>query len=301
MPRFALVLTSAPARPAATDAMADLAWAAIPEGQRRTHAWLSPGEAWQGCYDDAGGKPAALAAEVRRALAGAAVDVNVVTDGPERRKRLLVADMDSTIIQQECIDEIADFAGVKPHVAAITERAMRGELDFAAALRERVALLTGLGADVLERVFSERIRLMPGARALVMTMRRNGAATALVSGGFEFFTSRVAASAGFESNQANVLEVADGRLAGTVREPILGREAKLAALERLRRAHGLEPASTMAVGDGANDLAMLEAAGLGVAYRAKPIVAEQAHAAITHGDLTALLYLQGYAKSEFAA
>jgi phosphoserine phosphatase len=300
MSRFVLVLTSAPARPAVTDAVADLAWAAIPEGQRRARTWLSPGEAWQGCFED-DTEPAARAADVRRALAGTAVDVNVVADGPERRKRLLVADMDSTIIQQECIDEIADFAGVKPHVAAITERAMRGELDFAAALRERVALLAGLGADVLDRVFTERIRLMPGARTLVMTMRRTGAATALVSGGFDFFTSRVAALAGFESNQANVLEVADGRLAGTVREPILGRDAKLAALERLRQTQGLAPASTMAVGDGANDLAMLGAAGIGVAYRAKPIVAEQAHAAITHGDLTALLYLQGYAKSEFTA
>lgn len=302
MSRFAFVLTSAPARPAITDAIADLAWASIPESLRRTCTWLSPGEAWQGCFeDDTGREPAARAAEVGCLLAGTAVDVNVVADGPDRRKRLLVADMDSTIIQQECIDEIADFAGVKPHVAAITERAMRGELDFAAALRERVALLAGLGADVLEQVFTERIRLMPGARALVMTMRRNGAATALVSGGFDFFTSRVAALAGFESNQANVLEVADGRLAGTVREPILGREAKLAALDRLRRAHGLEQASTMAVGDGANDLAMLKAAGLGVAYRAKPIVAERAGAAIIHGDLTALLYLQGYTKSEFAA
>ncbi|MDP3855846.1 phosphoserine phosphatase SerB [Phenylobacterium sp.] len=216
-----------------------------------------------------------------------------------RRKRLLIADMDSTIIGCECIDELADFAGVKDQVSAITERAMRGELDFEAALRERVAMLKGLPLADLQRAYDERVRLNPGARTLVRTMTANGAKAFLVSGGFSFFTSRVAQAAGFQANRANTLIEAGGVLAGEVGEPILGREAKLAALREEAAALSLDLAETLAVGDGANDLAMIEAAGLGVAYRAKPIVAAQADAKIDHADLTALLHFQGYRFDEF--
>lgn len=232
-------------------------------------------------------------------LADAAVDVNIVDAGPRRRKRLLIADMDSTIIEQECIDEMADMVGVKPAIAAITDRAMRGELDFEAALTERVMRLRGLTEEDLARVYEDRVTLMTGARTLLATMRANGAFTALVSGGFTFFASRVAARAGFQASHANELEIMDGRMTGCVFEPILGREAKLATLQRYTLERNLEPADTLAVGDGANDLAMIQAAGLGVAYRAKPIVAAAAQTSIRHGDLTALLYLQGYVREEF--
>jgi len=216
-----------------------------------------------------------------------------------RRKRLLIADMDSTIIGCECIDELADFAGVKDQVSAITERAMRGELDFEAALRERVAMLKGLPLADLQRAYDERVRLNPGARTLVRTMTANGAKAFLVSGGFSFFTSRVAQAAGFQADRANTLVEAGDVLAGTVGEPILGREAKLAALKEEAATLDLGMAATLAVGDGANDLAMIEAAGLGVAYRAKPIVAAQADAKIDHADLAALLHFQGYRTDEF--
>lgn len=261
--------------------------------------WLSPNEACELPFEALDG---AAARDIRDAAAErwreAPVDICAVPVAG-RRKGLLIADMDSTIIQQECIDEMADMLGLKPRIAAITERAMRGELPFEAALTERLALLAGLAESDLQRVFDERITLMPGARTLIATMRAAGALTALVSGGFSFFTSRVAATVGFDVNRANTLEVVDGRLTGRVVGPILGREAKLAALEHYRVERGLAAAATMAVGDGANDLAMIKAAGLGVAYRAKPVVAAEAHAGITHGDLTALLYLQGYARSEF--
>lgn len=216
-----------------------------------------------------------------------------------RKKRLLIADMDSTIIGCECIDELADFAGVKDQVSLITERAMRGELDFEAALRERVAMLKGLPLADLQRAYDERVKLNPGARTLVRTMTANGAKAFLVSGGFTFFTSRVAAAAGFDANRANTLDEDGAALAGTVGQPILGREAKLAALRDESATLGLDLAQTLAVGDGANDLAMIEAAGLGVAYRAKPIVSAQADAKVDHADLTALLYFQGYAAGEF--
>jgi phosphoserine phosphatase len=261
--------------------------------------WLSPGEACELAFqapDDVAAR--AIRDEVAARWREAAIDICVVPAGG-RRKWLLVADMDSTIIQQECIDEMADVLGLKPRIAAITERAMRGELPFEAALTERLALLAGLVEGDLQRVFDDRVTLMPGARTLIATMRAAGAFTALVSGGFSFFTSRVAAAVGFDVNRANTLEVVDGRLTGRVVGPILGREAKLAALEQYRGERGLAAAATMAVGDGANDLAMIKAAGLGVAYRAKPVVAAEAHAGITHGDLTALLYLQGYARSAF--
>jgi phosphoserine phosphatase len=216
-----------------------------------------------------------------------------------RRKRLLVADMDSTIINVECLDELADFAGKKAEISAITERAMRGELEFEGALRERVGMLAGLGLDALQKAYDQRVRLNPGARTLVRTMAANEARCVLVSGGFTFFTSRVAAAAGFHADRANTLIEADGALTGKVGEPILGREAKLAALKEEATGLGIGLEQALAIGDGANDLAMIEAAGLGVAYRAKPIVAAQADAKVDHADLTALLHFQGYPADQF--
>lgn len=217
----------------------------------------------------------------------------------ERRKALLLADMDSTIINVECLDELADFAGVKAQVAEITERAMRGELEFEGALRERVGMLKGLALSALQQAYDERVKLNPGARTLVRTMAANGARCVLVSGGFTFFTSRVAVAAGFHANRANTLIEAGDALTGEVGEPILGREAKLAALKEEAEGLGVTLSQTLAIGDGANDLAMIEASGLGVAYRAKPIVAAQADAKVDHADLTALLYFQGYRAEQF--
>ncbi|QOZ78924.1 phosphoserine phosphatase SerB [Bradyrhizobium sp. CCBAU 53351] len=216
-----------------------------------------------------------------------------------RRKKLFLADMDSTMIGQECIDELADLVGVKAHVAAITERAMRGEIEFEPALRERVALLKDLPASAVDEVLEERITLTPGGRALVATMRANGAYTCLVSGGFTLFTTAVAAKIGFQENRANELVVRDGKFTGEVKEPILGRAAKLATLVDLMESFDLDDIDSVVVGDGANDLAMIQAAGLGVAYHAKPAVAAAAAARIDHGDLTALLYAQGYKREEF--
>jgi len=216
-----------------------------------------------------------------------------------RKKRLLVADMDSTIINVECLDEIADFAGLKAEISAITERAMRGELAFEGALRERVGMLKGLPVAALQKAYDERVRLNPGARTLVRTMAANGARCVLVSGGFSFFTGRVAQAAGFHAHHANTLGEADGKLTGLVEEPILGREAKLATLKAEAAIKGVPLAAAVALGDGANDLAMIEAAGLGVAYHAKPVVAAQADARIEHADLTALLYFQGYQQGDF--
>jgi phosphoserine phosphatase len=225
------------------------------------------------------------------------LDINLVrTD--HRRKKLLVADMDSTIINVECLDELADMAGLKPRIAAITERAMRGELEFEAALKERVGMLKGLKLDALERTYAERVRLNPGAKSLLATMRAHGAHTMLVSGGFGYFTRRVAEAAGFHVERGNVLLDDGAALTGEVGMPILGREAKLQALEEAVTSLGIGFADSLAVGDGANDLAMIQRAGLGVAYHAKPVVAEAAGVAINHNDLTALLYLQGYADSE---
>jgi phosphoserine phosphatase len=238
----------------------------------------------------AGPAPAALALD--------GIDANVVA-AEGRRKRLLVADMDCTIIGVECIDELADFAGLKPQVAAITEAAMRGELDFEAALLARVALLKGLPVSVLQACYDARVRLNPGARVLVRTMAGLGATTALVSGGFDFFTGRVAGAAGFARHQANALLVERGALAGDVARPILGRAAKLAALRRFAAEAGVADAETVAVGDGANDLDMVRAAGLGVAYRAKPALAEAADARLERSDLTALLALQGIPQAEW--
>lgn len=235
-------------------------------------------------------------AELRTAHPG--IDINAVR-AEGRRKRILIADMDSTMIPVECIDEIADFAGVKPRVAGITERAMAGELDFEGALRARLALLRGLPEHAMEQVFAERISLNPGARILVRTMAGNGAHTMLVSGGFTFFTERVAAAAGFAEHRANRLLFEGGVLSGGVAEPVLGRAAKLRALIETAGRLGVGADAALAVGDGANDISMVEAAGLGVAYRAKPALEDRADAVIRHSDLTALLHLQGYRADEF--
>ena len=218
-----------------------------------------------------------------------------------RRKRMLLADMDSTMIGQECIDELADEAGVGAYVADITARAMNGELDFEAALRERVALLKGLDASVIARVLDSRITFTPGGRELIATMKAHGGYAALVSGGFTAFTAHVAQALGFDEHRANTLHVENGQLAGSVAEPILGREAKVAALDEISARLGIGPEDVLAVGDGANDLGMLGRAGAGVALHAKPAVAAQCALRVNHGDLTALLYLQGYSADEFVA
>ena len=241
---------------------------------------------------------AAIVKRLREARGDLPIDI-VVQPQIDRRKKLFLADMDSTMIGQECIDELADFAGLRAHVAGITERAMRGEIAFEPALRERVALLKGLPVSVVDEVLKQRITATSGGRQLVMTMRAHGAYTCLISGGFTLFTNAVAAMIGFQENRANELKVADGKLTGEVAEPILGRAAKLATLVELRESFDLDNLDTLVVGDGANDLGMIEAAGLGVAYHAKPAVAAAAAARIEHGDLTALLYAQGYRREEF--
>ena len=232
-----------------------------------------------------------------RTIAQAGVDA-VVQDAKGRRKKLLVADMESTLIANEMLDDLAEIAGIGPRIAEITRRAMNGELDFEDALRERVGLLAGLDVSVLEQAYAGVIEIS-GGRTLVATMKKHGATCAVVSGGFRFFTARVRDRLGFDIDQANDLLLEGGKLSGRVREPILGREAKLEALARLAHVHRLELSQTLAVGDGANDLAMLQAAGLGVAFHAKPVVAAGAKAHIDHSDLTALLYLQGYRATEF--
>ena len=258
--------------------------------------WLSPGEAAEFAMPVQPGNAEAVWAD----LAASGVDL-IVQPEANRRKRLLIADMDSTMIEQECIDELADEAGVGAHVAAITARAMNGELDFEAALTERVALLRGLPVAVIERVIATRITLMPGGPELVATMRANGAHTALVSGGFTAFTGPLAARIGFHDHQANVLETDGDRLAGTVTLPILGRAAKLTALQTLCARLGITAGDALAVGDGMNDLSMLQAAGTGVALHGKPALQAAVATRVNHGDLTALLFLQGYARSDFAA
>jgi phosphoserine phosphatase len=294
-----LTLIADPAGVALDAAAVEAARAAIVAAGARAGKpdWLAPGIACDVAVDV--NQPDAVEAAARRALASAPYDI-ALQPAAGRRKRLLVADMESTIIRNEMLDELAEFAGIRDRIADITRRAMNGELDFVAALRERVGLLKGLDAAVLEQA-AARIAIMPGAATLVRTMRAHGAYTALVSGGFRIFTGRVAKALGFDEDNANVLEIAQGRLTGTVAEPILGRDAKLATLRRLAAAHGLGPTDTLAVGDGANDLDMLKAAGLGVAFRAKPIVAQAARVRVDRGDLTALLYLQGYRASDFAA
>ena len=229
---------------------------------------------------------------------GMGVDL-IIVPASGRRKKMLLADMDSTMIQQECIDELADEAGVGARVKDITARAMNGELDFEGALRERVGLLAGLEEAVIGRVLEQRITYMPGGRALLATMKANGAYAALVSGGFTAFTSSVAKALGFDENRANTLLVSEGKLTGEVAEPILGKQAKVDALDDITKRLGLAEADVLAVGDGANDLGMLHRAGMGVALHAKPVVAAECDVRVNFGDLTALLYVQGYAKNEF--
>ncbi len=257
--------------------------------------WLDLGEACDIPFE--GAPPEAAEAAARARLGSAPVDL-VIQDAQGRRKGLLVADMESTIIAQEMIDELAEAADAGDRVARITQRTMAGELDFAEALRERAGLIEGLPIETVERA-AARITLNPGARTLIRTMRAHGAYTALASGGFTVFMEHVRQACGFDEARGNRLLVADGHLTGRVAEPILGPEAKLAALMELAERRGLMLSAACAVGDGANDLAMVRAAGLGVAYRAKPVLREAARAAIDHGDLTALLFLQGYRRSDF--
>lgn len=255
---------------------------------------LAPGEAVDLPFSHIA--PEQAVAVARQALGEAAVDA-IATPAEGRRKMLLLADMDSTIVTTETLDELAAFAGLKDRIAAITKRAMNGELDFKAALRERVGMLKGLGVAALEATW-EATELMPGAEALVRTMAAHGAHCVLVSGGFTFFTGRVATKVGFHAHYSNTLELDGQALAGTVAEPILDRDAKLATLKRLAGERGLPLAATLAVGDGANDLAMVKAAGLGVAFRAKPLVAAAARARVDHCGLRALLFAQGYTAGE---
>ena len=257
--------------------------------------WLEPGVA---CDIHLAARPSADAhGDLAESAAEAGVDC-VVQDAAQRRKRFLIADMDSTMIDQECIDELADAVGLKDTVAAITARAMNGEIAFEPALRERVALLAGLKESVIAEVIDSRITLAEGGRELVATMRANGAYTALVSGGFTAFTRIVAARLGFDETRANLLMIEDGHLTGKVAEPILGREAKVEALHDISAARGLGIADALAVGDGANDLGMIGLAGTGVAIHAKPSVAAAAPFRIDHGDLTALLFMQGYGAAD---
>ncbi|SDE61952.1 phosphoserine phosphatase SerB [Limimaricola pyoseonensis] len=257
--------------------------------------WLAPGEAVEFGMPEIPSNRWQVWAD----LQGMGVDL-VVQRTAARRKRMLLADMDSTMIEQECIDELADEAGVGARVAEITKRAMNGELDFEGALIERVGLLAGLDEAVIARVLETRITHMPGGRALIATMKAHGGHAALVSGGFTAFTEKVAAALGFDEHRANTLLAEDGRLTGEVARPILGREAKVQALHEITARLGIAPDDVIAVGDGANDLGMLGLAGTGVALHAKPVVAEQCEVRINHGDLTALLYLQGYRRSEFS-
>lgn len=290
-----LVLISNPEERALDRRLADAVSRYLPGSPQAR--WLEAGVACEWPLDG-DVDPAAAAGSVRRVLAGAPVDVAMVP-AANRRKALLVADMDSTIIGQECIDELGAMTGLGDRIAGITARAMRGELDFADALRERVGLMAGLGADVIEQVVRERITLTAGARTLIATMKSNGAYTALVSGGFTAFTQPVAAMTGFDENRGNRLLIEGGTITGKVEEPVLGRAAKVDAVTEICAARKLQPADVIAVGDGANDLDMLAAAGMGVALHAKPVVAEAAGIRIDHGDLTALLFLQGYRREDF--
>jgi phosphoserine phosphatase len=291
-----LVLIANPARAGLHDSIAAATRAALSEAGAAPGPvdWLAPGIAADIPF---AGDPAAARGAALVTLAQHPIDCAVLPSAG-RRKALLIADMESTLIENEFLDDIAARAGIGPKIAEITRRAMAGELDFAGALRERVSMLRGLNADLLDDVYG-RLRFMPGARTLIATMRRHGGVTAIVSGGFRYFAERVRATLGADLAEANELEVVSGRLTGKVREPIFDRQSKRATLERLTAARGLSLADTIAVGDGANDLEMVRAAGLGVAFRAKPILTEAAAVAIRHADLTALLYLQGYPQSEF--
>lgn len=273
-------------------------------GEKAAKAVSAAGLYWlaDGIACDIALKDGSDAAEAQTLLAaatdGAPIDI-VVQNVETRRKKLLLADMDSTMIGQECIDELAAEVGLKDLVAAITARAMNGEIEFEPALRERVALLKGLPVTVVDEVIAKRITLTPGGKELITTMTANGGYTALVSGGFTVFTARIASVLGFHENRANILIEEDGKLAGIVAEPILGKQAKVDALIDITQTLGIHTDDAIAVGDGANDLGMLQLAGSGVALHAKPSVAAQARMRVDHGDLTALLYVQGYRKSDF--
>lgn len=295
---FVATLVSNPNAPALDGALLARAADALPHAAAAE--WLDAGGAADIPFTRPDADLKAVADRVRDSLYGAPVDV-IVQPLAHRRKRLFLADMDSTMIGQECIDELADFVGLKQQVSEITERAMRGETAFEPALRERVALLKGLPLAVIDEIIEKRITFTPGGRALVRTIRANRGYCCLVSGGFTLFTGKVGGAIGFDEHRSNILETDGEKLAGRVREPILGKEAKRATLIELRGKFNLSPEQTMAVGDGANDLAMLGEAGLGVAYRAKPAVAAAAHARIEHSDLTALLYAQGYRRQDFVS
>ncbi len=288
---YIVTLLCDPAKPCLDPALVDSLRNAWGGGEA---SWLAPDIAAEFPLER---EPANLW-EVWKDLQSMGVDL-VLQEAANRRKKMLLADMDSTMIQQECIDELAEEAGVGPRVKEITARAMNGELDFDGALTERVALLKDLPETVITQVLDTRITLMPGGPQLLTTMKADGAYAALVSGGFTAFTARIAAELGFDENRANTLLVADGKLTGKPGLPILGREAKVAALEQITARLGISEAEVIAVGDGANDLGMLLRAGSGVALHAKPSVAAQCEIRINHGDLTALLYIQGYSRDQF--
>jgi phosphoserine phosphatase len=291
---FVATLVANPSNPVLTPALAEKAAEAV---NASGLYWLADGIACDiALRDDS--DPSEAVSKIRAVIGDAPIDL-AVQDAETRRKKLLIADMDSTMIGQECIDELAAEVGLKDKVATITARAMNGEIAFEPALRERVALLKGLPVSVVDEVIEKRITLTPGGRELIATMRAKGYYTALVSGGFTVFTSRIATTLGFDENRANLLLDADGKLTGEVAEPILGKQAKVDALIDIAARLGITPAEAMAVGDGANDLGMLHLSGAGVALHAKPAVAAEAKIRIDHGDLTALLYLQGYRKSDF--
>lgn len=296
---YVATLICNPERPCLSDALLARAGQAL--ALNPAVSWLNSGIAADIVFtseNSANDTPRGAEQAIREALSAEPVDI-VVQPAATRRKQLFLADMDSTMIGQECIDELAAHVGLKDKVSTITERAMRGELEFEPALRERVALLKGLPLSVIDEIIARQIVLTPGGSALVRTMRAHGAYTALVSGGFTLFTGPIGRMIGFDEDRSNWLEVENGTMVGKVREPILGKQAKRDTLVELRSRFGLGISATMAVGDGANDLAMLGEAGLGLAFRAKPAVAAAAHARIDHGDLTALLYAQGYRTEEF--
>jgi phosphoserine phosphatase len=302
--RFVLTLISDPAARNLTEECAQTALMSLTRAgmQAGNLVWLASRIACDIVFDtdttNSDVSHASLETMIANDLGDAPLDV-VIQSNRNRRKQLLVADMDSTVIEQECLDELADFVGLKAKVSDITKRAMAGKIQFEPALKERVSLLKGLDEHVLKEVFTKRITLTPGAAELVGTMRAHGAVTCLVSGGFTFFTQRVAAAAGFELQRGNTLLSDKGKLTGQVGEPILGRAAKLKTLSELQQNHYLSRDQTLVVGDGANDLAMIEAAGMGVAFRANQILMDGADVTIRHGDLTALLYIQGYHADEF--